>query len=95
MFLILLRLSGDKSRAAPLLEAHKAWLQRGFDEGVFLLSGNLQPQAGGGILAHGTTLAELRQRLDQDPFVTEGVVSADIVEIAPSRADPRLGFLLT
>lgn len=94
MFLILLRLSGDKSRAAPLMEAHKAWLQRGFDDGVFLLSGNLQPQAGGGILAHNATLADVRERLDQDPFVAGNVVNAEIVEIAPSRADPRLAFLL-
>jgi hypothetical protein len=30
----------------------------------------------------------------QDPFVAEGVVSAEILEIAPGRADERLKFLL-
>ena len=94
MFLILLRLSGDKAQAGAFMEGHKAWLQRGFDDGVFLLSGNLQPQAGGGILAHNTTPAALRARVDLDPFVAHGVVTAEILEIAPSRADDRLRFLL-
>ena len=29
-----------------------------------------------------------------DPFVAEDVVTAEIVELAPSRADDRLSFLL-
>jgi hypothetical protein len=29
-----------------------------------------------------------------DPFVAQNVVSAEIVEIAPARADARLEFLL-
>lgn len=94
MFLILLRLSGDKSRAAPLMQAHKDWLQRGYEDGVFLLSGNLQPQAGGAIMAHQLTLEQLQARLAGDPFVARNVVSAEVIEIAPSRADERLGFLL-
>jgi hypothetical protein len=32
--------------------------------------------------------------VNADPFVAEGVVSAEILEITPSRADARLDFLL-
>jgi hypothetical protein len=39
-------------------------------------------------------MAELQARVDADPFVAENVVSAEIMEIAPARADERLGFLL-
>jgi len=94
MFIVLLRFCANKGQAGQFLEGHKAWLQRGFDEGVFLLAGNLQPQSGGGIVAHNTMLPDLQKRVDEDPFVAEGVVSAEIVEIAPSRTDERLRFLL-
>ena len=75
------------------MDGHKEWIKRGFDDGVFLLVGNLQPQLGGGIVAHNTSLSDLRNRVNDDPFVAENVVSAEILEIAPSRADARLGFL--
>jgi AcrR family transcriptional regulator len=77
-----------------LMDGHKAWIKRGFDDGVFLLVGNLQPGLGGGIVAHGASLSDLQDRVAQDPFVTENVVSAEIVEISPSRAEERLSFLL-
>lgn len=76
------------------MQAHKDWIQRGFDDGVFLLAGSIQPQAGGAILAHGVTLAELQDRVNGDPFVAEDVVRPEIVEVAPSRVEDRLGFLL-
>jgi uncharacterized protein YciI len=92
MFVVLLRFA-DKSKAGPLMEGHKAWIKRGFDDGVFLLVGGLQPNLGGGIVAHNTTLADLQRRVSDDPFVAEKVVTAEILEIAPSRADHRLSFL--
>ena len=94
MFIVLLKFSGNKGRASQFLEGHKEWIRRGFDEGVFLLVGNLQPGMGGGIVAHNTTLPELQSRVNADPFVAENVVSAEIIEITPSRADERLKFIL-
>jgi uncharacterized protein YciI len=94
MFVVLLKFSGDKSRAGQFMEGHKEWIKRGFDDGVFLLTGSLQPNAGGGIMAHNITLSELRSRVNDDPFVAQEIVSAEILELAPSRADERLGFLL-
>lgn len=94
MFVVLLKFSDNKARAAEFMAGHNAWLKQGFDDGVFLLSGGLQPKAGGGILAHQETLADLRARVSADPFVAENVVSAEIIEIAPNRSDERLSFLL-
>ncbi len=93
MFVVLLKFSGDKSKASQFIEGHKAWIRRGFDDGVFVLVGNLQPNLGGGIVAHNTSLSDLQSRVNDDPFVAENVVSAEIVEIAPSRLDERLEFL--
>ena len=39
MFVISLRFA-DKAKAASLMDGHNAWIQRGFDDGVFLLVGS-------------------------------------------------------
>jgi uncharacterized protein YciI len=93
MFVVLLKFSSNKGGASQFMEGHKEWIKRGFDDGVFLLVGNLQPNLGGGIVAHNTSRADLQSRVNDDPFVAENVVSAEILEIAPSRTDGRLEFL--
>jgi len=95
MFVVLLKFAADKARAGEFMDAHKAWIKRGFDDGVFLMAGSLQPQLGGAIMAHNTSLQDLRNRVSEDPFVAENIVSADIHEITPAKADERLGFLLS
>jgi uncharacterized protein YciI len=95
MFVVLLKLSNNKGQAGQFMEGHNAWIKRGFDDGVFLLTGSIQPKLGGGILAHGMSLAELEARVNDDPFVAHDVVSAEILEITPSRTDLRLDFLRT
>jgi uncharacterized protein YciI len=94
MFTILLRFSKNRDKAGALMAVHNDWITRGLDEGVFLLVGSLQPRAGGFILATNTTRSELQARLSQDPFVAHDVVSAELLEVSCSKADPRLGFLL-
>ena len=94
MFIVLLRFSGNKGQASQFMEGHKEWVKRGFDDGIFLLVGSLQPDLGGGVVAHNTSLPDLQSRVNGDPFVAENVVSAEILEITPAKADGRLKFLL-
>ena len=94
MFIVSLKFSENKGGANQFMEGHKEWIKRGFDDGVFLLVGNLQPNLGGGIVAHNTSLSDLESRVNDDPFVAENVVTAEILEIAPSKTDERLQFLL-
>jgi uncharacterized protein YciI len=93
MFVVLLKFSNNMGQAGQFMEGHNAWIKRGFDDGVFLLTGSIQPKLGGGILAHRTSLPELQARVNDDPFVVHDVVSADILEITPGRIDERLDFL--
>ena len=94
MFIVLLKFAANKGRAAEFMDGHKAWIERGFDDGVFLLTGSLRPGLGGAVVAHNTSLPDLERRVDGDPFVVEGVVDAEILEIATSRTDARLAFVL-
>jgi len=95
MFIVLLKFSSNKGQAGQFMEGHKEWIKRGFDDGVFLLAGGLQPKLGGAIMAHNTSLSDLQNRVKDDPFVAENIVAAEILEIAPSKTDDRLKFLLS
>ena len=94
MFFVLLRFSDNRARASEFMDAHNEWIKNGFDDDVFLLAGSLQPGLGGAIVAHNSTRAELQSRVESDPFVAQDVVSAEVLEISPARAEQRLSFLL-
>jgi uncharacterized protein YciI len=94
MYIVLLRFAGDTSRAGEFVDRHNDWVERGFADGVFLMTGSLQPRLGGAILARDTSRAALERRVDEDPFVVEKIVTAEILELAPARTDDRLAFLL-
>ncbi len=95
MFVILLKFSSNKGKAGELMERHNAWLRDGFEKRVFLLSGSIQPKAGGAILADNATPEQIRAIVNEDPFVAEDVVSAEVVEISASKSIPELEFLIS
>ena len=43
MFVILLKLSENKSKASEFMDGHNEWIKQGFEDGVFFLVGSLQP----------------------------------------------------
>lgn len=94
MFVVLLKFSRNQSQAGQFMEGHGEWIKRGFDDGVFLLVGSLQPSLGGAVLAHNTSMSDLQNRVNEDPFVVENVVHVEILEITPAQADEPLKFLL-
>lgn len=94
MFCVFLKFSGNKGQAPRHMAEHKQWIEQGFEDGVFLVTGSLSGNQGGTVLAHNTTREALEKRVALDPFVVEDVVSVEIVEIVPSRVDERLQFLM-
>jgi len=94
MFVVLLKFSDNKNKAGELMDGHNQWIKDGFDDGVFLLVGSLQPGLGGSVIAYNSSLSELEARVNLDPFVAENVVTAEIHEIDPKKTDERLGFLV-
>ncbi|MDV7339692.1 YciI family protein [Terasakiella sp. A23] len=95
MFIVFLRFAENKPKAPQFMEAHKAWIKQGLADGVFLVVGSLQPNAGGAIVANNVSREEIEQRVQLDPFVAEKIVMAEIHEITPGQADDRLDFLLS
>ena len=93
MYIVLLRLA-DGGKVPEQLPGHREWLQQGFDDGVFLLTGGISRVGGGAVLAAGLTSDELMARLAKDPFVVHGVVTTpEVIELEVTMSDPRLAFL--
>ena len=93
MFVVLLKFSRHRDQAKAHMDGHKAWVQQGFADKVFLLAGSIETGQGGAILVNKVPHAELQRRVNEDPFVQHGVVDAEIVEITPAMTDERLAFL--
>lgn len=94
MFIVFLRFSDNKANAGQFMADHNAWIAKGFDDGIFLVVGTLEPKQGGAIIAHGVDRAAMEARVKDDPFVKENVVTAEIHEISPAKTDPRIDLLL-
>lgn len=95
MFIVFLRFSSNKSKAPDFMDGHMVWLKKGFDDGVFFLAGSITPNAGGGILAVDDSLEAIHKRVEEDPFVKEGIVNPEVIEISPSKVDDRLKSLFS
>ncbi len=94
MYIVFLKFSKNRSQAQKFMEAHMKWVKQGIEDGIFLLVGSIKPGLGGAIIAYNTNMEDLKKRVDADPFVSEGIVTMEITEIEPAKADQRLSFLL-
>ncbi len=95
MFIVRLTYTAPLEEIDREVEAHRAWVEAGLAEGVFVAAGPLVPRTGGVILAHGVTREALDARLAEDPFARAGLVQVEVVDYAIRVADPRLAFLKT
>lgn len=93
MFVTFLSFAENRAAAPDFMAAHNEWIARGFADGVFHSVGTLQPEAGGAILAHGESRAAHDARIAADPFVVQGIVTAQTHEIDARRTAPALDFL--
>jgi len=75
------------------MAAHVAWLEAGFDAGLLLIAGRQVPRVGGVLLCRGQR-AEVEAFAATDPFISSGVATAAITEIAASFAADALAPLL-
>ena len=73
--------------------AHVAWLEQGFAEGLLLIAGRQVPRVGGFVLCRGHK-AEVEAYAASDPFVTEGVATVRVTEMAASFASEALAATL-
>jgi uncharacterized protein YciI len=77
-----------------LVPRHLAYPEKGHANGVFLLSGRMNPRTDGVILASDASREDVDGRAATDPFLTEKAARPTISEIRPSlSAEVNLGAL--
>jgi uncharacterized protein YciI len=90
MFLVLLTYESPLEEIDRVMKAHVAFLHEGYRAGVFLASGRQVPRRGGVILAVASSRGDLEARMQQDPFVREGLARFEVVEFKTSLHHPAL-----
>jgi uncharacterized protein YciI len=75
------------------IKPHIEWLERGYAEGLFLMSGRRNPRTGGVIVCRGHK-AEVEALAASDPFVTSGAATIEVVEFNASMAAAPVATLL-
>lgn len=95
MFLILLSYTQPLATLDALLPEHRAFLQRHYAQGHFLLSGRQEPRTGGVIMAQASHRAEIESWIAEDPFQRAGAARYDIIEFVPTMAAGPLQDFIT
>lgn len=94
MFLVLLTYTQPLDKVDALVPEHRAFLERHYAAGTFLLSGRKEPRDGGVILARAASLQQLQSIVAEDPFHVHGVASYQLLEFTPTLAAPALESLI-
>ncbi len=80
-----------EQRDPNLIAAHRQFLQQGYDEGRFLLSGPSVPPTGGVLVARAESLEHLHEFLADEPFCKAKVMRfSKIIEFNPVQHQPIL-----
>lgn len=94
MYLVLMNYVKPLEVIDELLPAHRKFLEENYRAGLFLVSGPREPRTGGVILAQCGGKADLARVLEQDPFVSQGAATFEIIEFKATRAGKALAILL-
>lgn len=88
MFLLLSRYVKPMDEVDRLIPEHRAFLERYYASGLFIVSGPQQPRVGGVIVTADAPREAIDAALAEDPFVREGVSDYEIIEFnATKRAE--------
>ena len=66
------------------LVEHRAWTKKAFDDGIMLFTGRQDPPIGGVLCFRADDLQAAEQFVNDDPFVSAGLVEASIIAITPT-----------
>jgi len=77
-----------------LLPAHVEYLNKYYQEGVFLLSGRKVPRTGGIIMAAAESREDLQKIMDEDPFAKAGIAHYEVTEFHPTKAASSLEAII-
>ncbi|GJQ63082.1 MAG: hypothetical protein SCALA702_21350 [Melioribacteraceae bacterium] len=69
-----------------IVGAHREFLQKGYDEGIFLASGPQVPKIGGVIIARSESMEKLALYLQNDPYQLNNIAHYQYIEFNPVKS---------
>jgi uncharacterized protein YciI len=76
------------------VKAHREFLDRYYEKGVFITSGPKEPRTGGIIIAKAGSRAELERIMAEDPFSVHGISAYEYTEFKATKSGKGLEKLL-
>jgi uncharacterized protein YciI len=67
---------------------HRAWLQKGYDLGLFLCSGPKDPPVGGYLVARADSVGALKTMFEEEPLNVEKLATFTFTEFEPVKRQP-------
>lgn len=85
MFLLLSRYVKPLEEVERFIPEHRAFLDRYYASGLFVVSGPMQPRTGGVIVTNDASRETIDAALAEDPFVREHISEYEIVEFTATK----------
>ena len=85
MFVLVLTYTKPVEAVDALMRDHMAWLNAGYRDGHFVVSGRQIPRTGGVILARGDDREAIEALAAEDPFVRGGVADVQVIQFRASQ----------
>lgn len=80
MFVVLLASKKPLEEIKKYLAEHRAFLDQGYNNDFFLLSGPINPRTGGVIISQLKNREQLKSILKQDPFSVHELADYNVIE---------------
>lgn len=71
------------SKIEELTDSHRAYLQKGYEKGILLVSGPKVPREGGILIAKASSLEEIKSFCEQDPYFVNDAADYRFIEFNP------------
>ena len=86
MFVLILTYTKPVEEVDALMRDHMRWLEAGYRDGHFVVSGRQVPRTGGVIIARGDDREAVEALAAQDPFVQRGVATVEVIQFRASQS---------
>ncbi len=94
MFVVVLRYLVDLETILENREDHLKFLNKYYDQGIFIVSGPQKPRTGGIILAKASSREDLQNILNEDPYYHRQLAEYQIFEFIPNHSSTEFAQIL-
>lgn len=89
MYIVLLSYIKPIEEVERWIDLHIEFLDKYYEEGLFIFSGRRDPRTGGVILVNTDSEEKIQQIIREDPFHQNEIALYDTVKFTPTKYDPK------